>query len=402
MSRRRGGGAPEAGAAVSRQRAAEARDKVLFTPGPLTTSRMVKEAMLRDLGSRDFEFIALVREIREALLRLADAGKTHEAVLMQGSGTFGVEAVVSSTTPPAGKWLVVANGAYGERIATMAARAGIAHAVLRCAENDTPAPRSVDDALAADPTITNVFVVHCETTTGIVNPVTAIGDVVHGHGRVFAVDAMSSFGAVPIDVGGAHIDFLVSSANKCLEGTPGVAIVLARREALACTEGYARSLSLDLFDQWRGLEANGQFRFTPPTHVLLALRQALRELDAEGGVDGRARRYRANYEALVAGMRATGFTEYLRPERQGYVITSFRYPQHPRFSFEEFYQGLNRKGMVIYPGKVSNADCFRIGNIGRISTTDIEALLVLIRETLSEMDIRVPLEAEPAAAARTK
>jgi 2-aminoethylphosphonate-pyruvate transaminase len=353
---------------VSRQRAAEARDKVLFTPGPLTTSRMVKEAMLRDLGSRDFEFIALVREIREALLRLADAGKTHEAVLMQGSGTFGVEAVVSSTTPPAGKWLVVANGAYGERIATMAARAGIAHAVLR----------------------------------GIVNPVTAIGDVVHGHGRVFAVDAMSSFGAVPIDVGGAHIDFLVSSANKCLEGTPGVAIVLARREALACTEGYARSLSLDLFDQWRGLEANGQFRFTPPTHVLLALRQALRELDAEGGVDGRARRYRANYEALVAGMRATGFTEYLRPERQGYVITSFRYPQHPRFSFEEFYQGLNRKGMVIYPGKVSNADCFRIGNIGRISTTDIEALLVLIRETLSEMDIRVPLEAEPAAAARTK
>jgi 2-aminoethylphosphonate-pyruvate transaminase len=385
---------------VRKRRVAEPRDKILFTPGPLTTSDTVKQAMLRDLGSRDFEFVSLVREIREALLSLAGATGTHEAILVQGSGTFGIEAVVSSTVPPHGKWLVVANGAYGERIAVMAARANIGHTVLRCAEREPPTPASVDDALAADPAITNVFVVHCETTTGIVNPIAAIGRVVQRHGKVFAVDAMSSFGAVPMDVDGGHIDFLVSSANKCLEGTPGVAIVLGRREVLIRTEGYARSLSLDLFDQWRGLEASGQFRFTPPTHVLLALRQALRELDAEGGVAGRAQRYRANHKSLIAGMRVMGFEEYLRPPDQGHIITSFRYPNDPRFSFEKFYEGLNRKGMVIYPGKVSNADCFRIGSIGRIFEKDVNTLLVLIRETLTEMAIDVPLRTDQATAAR--
>ena len=369
-----------------------ARDKTLFTPGPLTTSRTVKQAMLRDLGSRDFAFIELVRDARARLLALAGVSQAtgYEAVLVQGSGTFGVEAVLGSCVPRTGKLLVIANGAYGERMLAMAAVLGIPTRALRYAEDALPVVADVERALAEEDAVTTVAVVHCETTTGIVNPIAAIGAAVRRAGKTFCVDAMSSFGAIPLDLAGGTIDFLMTSANKCLEGTPGVAIVLARRTALEAADA-ARSLSLDLRAQWRGLEANGQFRFTPPTHVILGLAQALDELEAEGGVCGRAERYRTNHAHLVAGMRGLGFREYLRPEDQGYIITSFRYPADPHFSFEPFYDGLNRRDLVIYPGKVSQADCFRIGTIGRIFPADIDVLLAMIRETLIEMGVALPL-----------
>lgn len=364
------------------------KDKALFTPGPLTTSRTVKQAMLRDLGSRDFEFIETVRDIRRRLLELGGvAGGEYEAILMQGSGTFCLEAVVSSVIPPGGKLLVVVNGAYGRRIARIASVLKIDTAQLVVPEDRTPNLQEIEGALAADEAITHVAVVHCETTTGILNPVHEIGAVVRPFGRRYFVDAMSSFGAVPLDLAGCGIDYLVSSANKCIEGVPGFGFILARREALLATEGYARSLSLDLLAQWRGLEANGQFRFTPPTHALLAFHQALVELEAEGGVEGRAARYRANHQVMLAGMRALGFEAYLRPQDQGYIITSFRYPTHPNFDFDEFYRRINEKSYVIYPGKVSDADCFRIGSIGHISVADVRGLLAAIRETLREMGI---------------
>jgi 2-aminoethylphosphonate-pyruvate transaminase len=242
-------------------------------------------------------------------------------------------------------------------------------------------------ALDHDPAITHVGAVHCETTTGLFNPIRELGKVAAGRGKVFMVDAMSSFGAVPIPAADWDIDYLVSSSNKCIEGVPGFSFVLARRSALEQINGYARSLSLNLLAQWRGLEADGQFRFTPPTHAMLAFRQALAELEAEGGVAGRAERYRHNHETLIAGMRKLGFLEYLRPEDQGYIITSFRYPDHPNFDFNRFYEILNTKGFVIYPGKVSDAACFRIGTIGRIFSGDVLALLAAIRETLTEMEV---------------
>lgn len=366
------------------------KDKTLFTPGPLTTSRTVKQAMLRDLGSRDFEFIQTVRDIRRQLLELAEvADQGYEAIIMQGSGTFGIEAVLSSVTPPAGKWLVIINGAYGRRIDHIANVLKIETTPLSYAEDRKPDLQEIEAALAADPAITHVAVVHCETTTGIINPVEEIGAIVKRFGRRYFVDAMSSFGALPLDVGKSEIDYLVSSANKCIEGAPGFSFALARREALLATEGYARSVSLDLLAQWQGLEANGQFRFTPPTHALLAFAQALQELKAEGGVPGRAARYRRNYETLIAGMRQMGFEEYLRPEDQGYIITSFHYPAHPNFDFNRFYEALNQKDFVIYPGKVSNADCFRIGHIGRIFEADVHSLLAAIRETLAELEIEL-------------
>jgi 2-aminoethylphosphonate-pyruvate transaminase len=367
------------------------KDKILFTPGPLTTSRTVKQAMLRDLGSRDFEFIQLVRDIRHQLLEIGEvAGQGYEAVIMQGSGTFGLEAVLSSVTPPTGKWLVISNGAYGQRLVTINQVLKIETISLTYEENRKPELREIEAALAADRSITNVAVVHCETTTGIINPVREIGAIVNKAGLRFFVDAMSSFGAIPLNLADCHIDYLVSSANKCIEGVPGFSFALVRREALLETEGYARSVGLDLLAQWKGLEANGQFRFTPPTHALLAFAQALAELQEEGGVTGRAARYKHNYDTLVAGMREMGFEEYLAAEDQGYIITSFRYPTHPNFDFDDhFYEYLNQKDFVIYPGKVSNADCFRIGNIGRIFEADVRNLLAAIRETLIQMEIKL-------------
>lgn len=364
------------------------KDKILFTPGPLTTSRTVKQAMLRDLGSRDFAFIALVNEIRQRLLTLGGVSKgEYEAILMPGSGTFGLEAVVSSTVPPDGKLLVIINGAYGRRIAHIAETVNIPVTRLTFPENSKPDLTAVATALAADNAVTHVAIIQCETTTGLINPVREIGAIAKKHGKIYFVDAMSSFGAVALNLSECHIDYLVSSANKCIEGVPGFSFILARRDTLMATEGYARSLSLNLLAQWRGLENNGQFRFTPPTHALLAFHQALVELEGEGGIEGRAARYRANYETLIAGMRAMGFQEYLSPEDQGYIITSFRHPTDPNFNFEGFYQHLNDKGFVIYPGKVSDADCFRIGSIGRIFQTDVRDLLGAIRETMLEMEI---------------
>jgi len=366
------------------------KDKILFTPGPLTTSQTVKQAMLRDLGSRDIEFIRLVKDIRHKLVELGQASlNEYTTVLMQGSGTFGLEAVVSSTVPTDGKLLVIINGAYGKRLAKIASVLRINTVTLEYPENTTPDLGEIEDAIKTDGEITNVSVVHCETTTGIINPIREIGEIVAKSSAKYFVDAMSSFGAVPIDLAECNIDYLVSSANKCIEGVPGFSFVLCKLSSLKETAGYARSLSFDLLSQYQGFEKNGQFRFTPPTHALAAFRQALAELDAEGGVPGRAARYCQNYETLIAGMRQLGFKEYLRSEDQGYIITSFLYPDDPNFSFEKFYESLNKKDYVIYPGKVSDADCFRIGNIGRIFEADIKALLAAVTETITDMGIKL-------------
>jgi len=365
------------------------KDKLLFTPGPLTTSHSVKETMLRDVGSRDDEFIALIRGIRDELLGLGGVSRAegYEAILMQGSGTFGVESVISSVVPSSGKLLVAVNGAYGERIVQMAARHRIPVEVLRTAENQTPGPADFHRLLAADPSITHVAAVHCETTTGILNPIEAIGAAVRDARRAFIVDAMSSFGAIPIHLGKASIDFLISSSNKCIQGVPGFSFALAKRDKLLASEGSARTLSLDLLEQWRGLEQSGQFRYTPPTHAILAFARALRELAEEGGVAARGARYRRNHDTLVQGMTAMGFRVFLRREVQSCVITSFYVPTDPKFGFAEFYRRLSAKGFVIYPGKLSQADTFRIGSIGHLFEADIRALLEAIRETLGEMEV---------------
>jgi 2-aminoethylphosphonate-pyruvate transaminase len=362
-------------------------DKLLFTPGPLTTSATVKQAMQRDLGSRDRAFIEVVRDVRARLLDVGGVGgpaSEWTTVIMQGSGTFGIEATLTTAVPRGGKLLVCQNGAYGARIAHIARVAGIAVEVYQTAEDAPPDPEAVAARLGAD--VTHVAVVHCETTTGMFNPVEVIGRTARAAGKRVIVDAMSSFGAVPLDLGAA--DYVVSSANKCIEGVPGFSFVLARKAALAETEGWARSVSLDLHAQARGLDQNGQFRFTPPTHALLAFHQALLELEAEGGPAGRAARYQANRDTCRRGTRALGIAEFLPEALQGWIITSYRMPEHARFDFAKFYERLSDQGFVIYPGKVSTADCFRIGHIGRITPAQTEGLVAAMAGVLAEQGVR--------------
>jgi 2-aminoethylphosphonate-pyruvate transaminase len=371
-------------------RVAASRDKVLFTPGPLTTSMTVKQAMLRDLGSRDAEFIGLVRRIRKDLLVLAqEEDGEYEAVIMQGSGTFGVESAVTSIVPEGGHLLVAVNGAYGHRIMNIAKRAGITVTAVECPENRYLEPYELAHALDDHPDVTTIAAVHHETTTGIMNPIASYGVLAREREKVFIVDAMSSFGGVRLVPHENHIDALISSSNKCIEGVPGFAFVIVRRELLAKLKGRARSLSLDLYAQWEGLEANGQFRFTPPLQVMMAFAQAIEELKMEGGLTAREARYRENNRTLREGMRQLGFREYLPQVLQGHFITSFLYPGHPRFDFERFYEMLSDRGYVIYPGKLSKVDCFRIGNIGRIFPEDIRALLAAMREVLKDMSVSI-------------
>jgi len=360
--------------------------KLLFTPGPLTTSDTVKGAMLRDLGSLDSDFLATVRSVRTRLLELGPyPPEEYECILMQGSGTYTVESVISSAVPRNGKLLVLVNGAYGRRIAQIARVHGIDYDVLEVTENVKLTPGIAAEYLARASGYTHVAVVHCETTSGILNQVEEIGRVVHGTGASYIVDAMSSFGAVPIDMASAHIDFLISSANKCIEGVPGFGFILANRRSLHACKGNARTLSLDIYDQWAEMEADGHFRFTPPIQTILAFEQALNELDEEGGVCGRGERYRKNHKALCRGMKALGFEIYLGEEDQSFIITSFRYPTIPAFNFPTFYERLWKLGYAIYPGKLSHESCFRIGSIGRITTAEIEALLAAIQRVLGEM-----------------
>jgi 2-aminoethylphosphonate-pyruvate transaminase len=369
-------------------------DKPLFTPGPLTTSRSVKEAMLHDLGSRDDEFINIVRRVRDRLLSIAGVSKQagYECVLMQGCGTYTVESVISSIVPPGGQILVIVNGAYGERIVAIAERHGIESVVVRTGEDKLPEISEIERVLARSPGVYMTAVVHCETTSGIINPIQAIGETVSKHQSLYFVDSMSAFGAIPIHLPRSHIDFLVSSANKCIEGVPGFGLAICRRDALLAAKGLSRTVSLDLLAQWQALESNGQFRFTPPTHVLLAFQQALNELEAEGGVAGRSKRYLENYETLQHGMSGMGFRAYVPERLRGNIITSYRYPTDPRFDFCEFYNRLNERGFVIYPGKVSDADCFRIGTIGRLFPTDVSALLSAIRDVMCDLGCHLPLK----------
>lgn len=363
------------------------QDPWLLTPGPLTTSMTVKEAMLRDWGSRDGEFIAMNRRIRDRLVALAGGEGTHVCVPVQGSGTFAVEATIGTMLPRDGKLLVLVNGAYGKRMVRIAQVMGRNVASIETAEDTPVSPSALERVLAADPSITHVAVVHCETTSGILNAVDEVAAVCSAAGKPLIIDAMSSFGALPLDATNVPFTAVVASSNKCLEGTPGFGYAIVRRDALERSCGNAHSLSLDLEDQWRGLEANAQWRFTPPTHVLAAFDQALREHEAEGGVAGRGARYRQNHRILVDGMAEMGFETLLPRPLQAPIIVTFLRPVDPRFVFESFYDSLRRKGFVIYPGKLTVADSFRIGCIGRLGESEMRGALAAINDTMTEMGV---------------
>jgi 2-aminoethylphosphonate-pyruvate transaminase len=349
---------------------------ILLTPGPLSTTLTVKQAMLRDWCTWDDDYKQLIQDIRLKLVTIATRHNGYTCVLMQGSGTFCVESVITTAIPYGGKLLVLANGAYGRRIAQIAERVGVDFLVHDAGDTAPPDLVHLEQTLLADTAISHVAVVHCETTTGMLNPIETIGRIVKAHNRVFIVDAMSSFGGIPLDAHGVGADYLISSANKCIQGVPGFGFIIARSDELAKTKGRARSLSLDLFDQWETMEKDaGKWRFTSPTHTVRAFAQALQELKIEGGIAKRCRRYCENHRVLVEGMQELGFQTLLPPENQSPIITAFHSPVDDGWAFDKFYQHLKQKGFVIYPGKVTEADTFRIGNIGDIQSEDITRLL---------------------------
>jgi 2-aminoethylphosphonate-pyruvate transaminase len=376
------------------------RDPWLLTPGPLTTSRSVKEAMLHDWGSRDRNFIAINRKVRERLVALAGGEGTHVCVPLQGSGTFVVEATVGTLMPRDAKALILVNGAYGQRIAKICDYYQRRYTILETPENIPCSAADLDAALSADAALSHVFVIHCETTSGILNPVAEVAEVTARHGRKLIIDAMSAFGAVPLDAREVPFDAVVASSNKCIEGVPGVGFAIIRESLLKECKGNAPSLTLDLYDQWQTMEKTAQWRFTPPTHVIAAFEQALREHEEEGGVAGRGARYRRNCKILVDGMRELGFETLLPDALQAPIIVTFHMPADPSFVFQDFYDNLGERGFVIYPGKLTVADSFRIGCIGRLGDDEMRAALVAVRETLEQMGVTRcgPKESSPAVA----
>jgi len=360
---------------------------LLLTPGPLTTSEATRHAMLRDWGSRDSDFIALTARVRCQLEAICNSQPTHRCIPIQGSGTFAVEAMIGTMVPPNGRLVVASNGAYGRRIATIANRLGRKVNLIESREDRPTDIAQLDQALSTH-SPSHLAIVHCETTSGVLNPIGQLADMAHQRGIATLVDAMSSFGALPLDCQTLHCDAVAASANKCLEGVPGVAFVIARTAALGKTAGNAPSLSLDLHEQAHGLDSNGQWRFTPPTHVMAALSAALDQFVAEGGQPARLARYQDNCDHLVSGMRALGFETFLRDTDQAPIIITFKMPAPPEFAFDRFYAALHDKGVVIYPGKITDADTFRVGCIGAITRADIEFAQKAVQSVLNILGLR--------------
>ena len=371
------------------------RDPWLLTPGPLTTSMETKQAMLHDWGSRDATFIDMTARVRRHLLEIAGAADTHVCVPVRGSGTFAVEATLGTVIPRNGKALVLINGAYGARMVKILDYIGRASVTYETPEDTPPNVAEIDAMLADDTSITHVLAVFCETTSGILNPVEDIADVVQKHGRSLLIDAMSAFGAIPLDAAKVPYDALMASSNKCLEGVPGMGFALIRRSVLENCKGNAHSLSLDLFDQWQGLEKNGQWRFTPPTHVLAAFDAAIRQFLEQGGIDGRNARYTRNCRKLLDGLRGLGFETLLADRLQAPIIVTVKMPEDPAFDLPRFNEALKDRGFVIYPGKVTVSESFRIGCIGALADDTIDEVLSAIRDILSDMGVT---NARPAAA----
>jgi 2-aminoethylphosphonate-pyruvate transaminase len=375
----------------------EQGEPFLLTPGPLTTSYAVKEAMLKDWGSWDDDFRSMTRDLRRRLLKLTGPGSgDYDCVPVQGSGSYCVEAMLGTFVPKDGKVLVLANGAYGLRAATTMEYLGRAYRLLDKGDYLPPRGAEVATILAEDPGISHVLVIHCETSSGILNPIEEIAEVTRAAGRKLLIDSMSAFGALPLDPAALNCTAFVSSANKCIEGVPGFGFVIARKDEIVAAKGNSHSLALDVHAQWETMEKTGQWRFTPPTHAIAAFLKALDLHEAEGGISGRLARYSANRDVAVAGMRALGFETLLDDRWLSPIIVTFFCPSDPAFSFQGFYDAMKRRGFIIYPGKLTVVDSFRIGCIGRMDSDIMRRVVEAAADSLTEMG--VASAAPPAAA----
>ena len=374
-----------------------AKDPILLTPGPLTTTLQTKQAQLRDYGSRDIAFIEMTAGLVTQLNDIVHGGEDHACVLMQGSGTFSVEAALGTLVPKSGHILVCINGEYGKRIARICEIIQRRHKILQTAEDQPTTAAMVDEALAADASLTHVSIVHCETSTGILNPLEEIAAVVAKHRRGLIIDAMSSFGALDIDARKLRFDGVVAASGKCLESVPGMGFAILRKAALDQCKGNCHSLSLDLYDQWQAYQRTKQWRFTPPTTVVAALAEALKQFRAQGGVAGRGARYRGNCATLIDGMEKLGFVSFLPRAIQAPIITTWHAPADPKYDFNAFYDKVRERGFTLYPGKLTQVETFRVGCIGAIGEPEMKQAVAAIAAIVREMGIT---QLKPAAKTR--
>ncbi|WP_433886615.1 2-aminoethylphosphonate--pyruvate transaminase [Pseudomonas vranovensis] len=360
---------------------------ILLTPGPLTTSARTRQAMMVDWGSWDRDFNQLTASLCEQLLAIVNGADSHHCVPLQGSGTFAVEAAIGTLVPRDGKVLVLINGAYGQRLAKICKVLGRAYSTFETAEDQPTTAADVDRLLAADSSITHVALIHCETSTGILNPLAEIAAVIAGHGKRLIIDAMSSFGALPIDARQVPFDALIAASGKCLEGVPGMGFVFAHKQSLAAAEGNSPSLAMDLHDQHAYMAKTGQWRFTPPTHVVAALHEALLQYNEEGGLPARHQRYASNCKTLLDGMAAIGLRSFLPAEIQAPIIVTFHAPNDPRYQFKDFYERVKAKGFILYPGKLTQVETFRVGCIGCVGPDGMQAAVDAVAQVLREMEV---------------
>ena len=369
----------------------------LLTPGPLTTAYEVKEAMLKDWGSWDEDFRDLTKKLRKNLLSLLGPRKNlYDCVPIQGSGTFAVESMLGTFIPKDGKLLVLANGAYGLRAAQTMDYLNRDYHLLDKGDYLPPRGSEVAGILENDKAISHVLVIHCETSSGILNPLEEIGAVVKSAGRKLLIDSMSAFGAVPVDPEKIDFEAMVSSANKCIEGVPGFGFVFAKLSALEAAKGNCHSLSLDVEAQWSAMEKSGQWRFTPPTHVVAAFLTALEIHEEEGGVAGRGARYTNNRDVMVSGMRDLGFETLLDERWLSPIIVTFFCPADRAFEFTKFYDLMKSEGYIIYPGKLTVVDSFRIGCIGRMDAHVMKGVVFAAKKALETMGVESAAPPEAA------
>ncbi len=366
------------------------RDRILLTPGPLTTTLRTKLAMLHDWGSWDADFIAVTASLRRRLLAIVHGENSHVLVPLQGSGTFSVEAAVATLVPPTeqgGHVLVLDNGAYCKRAGKLTQMMGRRCSVLGFAEDQPVSAEALDAKLHADPSISHVILIHCETGAGVENPLAEVAAVCERHGKGLIVDAMSSFAALPIDARSVRFDALVAASGKCLEGVPGMGFVFIRKAVLERCAGNSQSLAMDLHDQHTYMEKTGQWRFTPPTHVVVALAEAISQFEELGGQPARLARYTDNCAVLVAGLSALGLRPYLKPQHQAPIIVTFHAPEHPAYDFKRFYDAAKARGFLLYPGKLTQVETFRVGCIGAIDRNEMQQAVNAVAEALQDMGI---------------
>lgn len=364
-----------------------ANDRILLTPGPLTTSLRTKLAMLRDWGSWDIEFNDVTARIRESLLKIVHGEDSHVLVPLQGSGTFSIEAAVATLVPTNGHVLVLDNGAYCKRAAKLTSLMGRRCTLMPFADDEAVSPSSLREKLIADDSITHVVLIHCETGAGVLNPLQAVADICAEFDKGLIVDAMSSFAAIEIDAQKTRFDALIAASGKCLEGVPGMGFVFIRKAVLDGCAGQSQSLAMDLHDQYVYMEKTGQWRFTPPTHVVVALAEAISQFEAEGGQPARLARYTNNYETLIRGMAQLGFKPFLAPAIQAPIIVTFHAPAHPNYDFKRFYDAAKARGFILYPGKLTQVETFRVGCIGAISSLEIEQAVHAVALALQDLGI---------------